>query len=73
MKAINKLPGEKIYLTYLDSKQFSRPMEMFSHIKLIPQKRNSFMLYRIMFYGIEAELPSSYGKVLLILYSYCEI
>lgn len=58
MQSINKLQGEKICLIYLDNKQFSRPLEMFSHIKLTPRKQNNFVIYKIIFYVIE-ELPSS--------------
>lgn len=62
MKSINQLPERKIYLTYLDSKEFSRPLELFSHIELTPPKQNKFMLYNIMLYVIEAELPDSYWQ-----------
>ena len=67
MKSINKLPGGKFYLAFLNHKQFSRPLEVFSHIELIPPKQNNFVLHKIMFFVIEAELPNSYWEYLVIL------
>lgn len=60
MKSINKLPEGKILLNLLNNKQFSRPLKCLSHRTDTHKTKQKKLLYKIMFYVIEADLINSY-------------